>query len=123
MRVVRVIAYRVRMPLRKAFSHARASRAVADNIVVEAAAESGTRGYGEGVPREYVTGETPESGDDGCQVQEQHRHVPRRGRDHRGADPQRQEHADGDRRVAERAPMTRAASALAEGDRHAFPFG
>ncbi len=61
MRVVRVIAYRVRIPLRKAFSHARASRAVADNIVVEAAAESGTRGYGEGVPREYVTGETPES--------------------------------------------------------------
>lgn len=61
MRIARLIVYRVRMPLRIAFSHARASRAHADNIVVEAAADSGARGFGEGVPREYVTGETPET--------------------------------------------------------------
>lgn len=61
MRIARLIVYRVRMPLRIAFSHARASRAHADNIVVEAVADSGARGFGEGVPREYVTGETPES--------------------------------------------------------------
>ena len=61
MRVARLIVYRVRMPLKIAFSHARASRAETDNIVVEAATDTGACGFGEGVPMEYVTGETPES--------------------------------------------------------------
>lgn len=61
MRVARLIVYRVRMPLKIAFSHARASRAEADNIVAEAMTDTGACGFGEGVPREYVTGETPES--------------------------------------------------------------
>ena len=55
-RSVRV--YHVRIPLRKAVRHALATRTESDNIVVEAVLSDGTAGFGEGVPREYVTGET-----------------------------------------------------------------
>lgn len=61
MRVVRLVVYRVRMPLKVTFTHSRASRTEADNVLVEAATDTGVSGFGEGVPREYVTGETPES--------------------------------------------------------------
>jgi L-Ala-D/L-Glu epimerase len=43
------------------FEHARASRATTDNIVCAITLDNGTIGHGEGVPREYVTGETIES--------------------------------------------------------------
>ena len=61
MRVRSLVVYRVRVPFRTVFSHARASRAETDNVVVEAVTDAGVRGFGEGVPREYVTGETPAS--------------------------------------------------------------
>jgi len=60
-RVRSLVVYRVRVPFRTVFSHARASRAETDNVVVEAVTDAGVRGFGEGVPREYVTGETPAS--------------------------------------------------------------
>ena len=44
--------------MRFAFSHASARRAETDNIIVVVRGESGLVGYGEGCPREYVTGET-----------------------------------------------------------------
>ena len=50
--------YHVRIPLRKPIRHALATRTESDNLVVEAVLSDGTVGFGEGVPRSYVTGET-----------------------------------------------------------------
>jgi muconate cycloisomerase len=61
MRLTKIVVYHVRLPLKIAFAHSRATRSVADNIIVEAITDGGVSGFGEGVPREYVTGETPES--------------------------------------------------------------
>ena len=61
MRFTKIVVYHVRLPLKIAFAHSRATRSEADNIVVEALTDGGISGFGEGVPREYVTGETPES--------------------------------------------------------------
>ena len=60
MQVRKLTAYILRVPLRKPFRHASAVRHYSDNIVVEAELADGTTGWGEGVPREYVTGETAE---------------------------------------------------------------
>ncbi|MSU62822.1 MAG: hypothetical protein EXS31_10565 [Pedosphaera sp.] len=51
----------LRIPLKVAFKHASASRAVTDSIWVEAADGSGVTGYGEACPRTYVTREDSES--------------------------------------------------------------
>ena len=48
-------------PMRVRFKHASASRSHTQNVVVELRDESGLCGYGEGCPREYVTGETQAS--------------------------------------------------------------
>jgi len=53
--------YQVQIPLRRPFKHAVAERAVADNVVCQVTLDDGTEGWGEGVPRGYVTGETPET--------------------------------------------------------------
>ena len=58
MKVVELTAYHVRIPLRKAIKHASHARTETDNVVVRCELEDGTVGFGEGVPREYVTGET-----------------------------------------------------------------
>lgn len=60
MRVVEVTAFQVRIPLRKVIQHASHTRSATDNVVVRCVLEDGTEGFGEGVPREYVTGETIE---------------------------------------------------------------
>ncbi|MCX6357975.1 MAG: dipeptide epimerase [Candidatus Aureabacteria bacterium] len=60
LRVTRLVVYRIRLPLRIHFSHSRSVRSEAENIVVEAVTDRGVSGFGEGVPREYVTGETPD---------------------------------------------------------------
>ena len=46
------------VPLRKAIKHASHERTTSDNLVVKATLGTGEVGYGEGVPRSYVTGET-----------------------------------------------------------------
>jgi muconate cycloisomerase len=51
-------AYHVCIPLRKTIRHASHTRRSTENIVVRCVLEDGTEGFGEGVPREYVTGET-----------------------------------------------------------------
>ncbi len=49
------------VPFKVAFRHASANRRHAENIIVVAESERGLRGYGEGCPRDYVTGETLDS--------------------------------------------------------------
>jgi len=61
MQVVELAAYHVRIPLRKPIRHASYTRSESDNLVVGCRLADGTQGYGEGVPREYVTGETIDS--------------------------------------------------------------
>lgn len=54
-------AFHVRIPLKKKIAHASHIRTESDNVVVECRLADGTVGYGEGVPRDYVTGETIET--------------------------------------------------------------
>jgi L-alanine-DL-glutamate epimerase-like enolase superfamily enzyme len=48
----------VELPFRFSFGHALAERSSSTNVVVRVRLDDGSVGYGEGVPREYVTGET-----------------------------------------------------------------
>jgi muconate cycloisomerase len=50
----------VRLPFRFSFGHSLAERSSSVNVLVRLTLASGTVGYGEGVPRDYVTGETVE---------------------------------------------------------------
>jgi L-alanine-DL-glutamate epimerase-like enolase superfamily enzyme len=61
MRVVELTAFQVRIPLRKPFRHASHTRTSSDNLVVRCVLDDQTQGFGEGVPREYVTGESADS--------------------------------------------------------------
>ncbi len=58
MRVQSVSVHHVRIPLRKRIKHASHVRTDTENLVVGVRLADGTIGFGEGVPREYVTGET-----------------------------------------------------------------
>jgi muconate cycloisomerase len=57
----RIELLRIRVPLKKEIKHASQSRKESENLVVRVELASGQVGYGEGVPRPYVTGETIES--------------------------------------------------------------
>src|SRR5688572_2892204 len=61
MRVAELTAYIVRIPLKKPIKHASHTRTETDNVVVRCALSDGSVGWGEGVPRDYVTGETVDS--------------------------------------------------------------
>jgi muconate cycloisomerase len=65
MRIRQLTASIVRLPLKRAFVHASAARQESENVLVRCELADGTVGWGEGVPRSYVTGETPE----GCLAQ------------------------------------------------------
>jgi muconate cycloisomerase len=58
MRIVELEARHVRIALRRKVSHASHVRTDTDNVVVQCRLSDGSIGYGEGVPRDYVTGET-----------------------------------------------------------------
>jgi L-alanine-DL-glutamate epimerase-like enolase superfamily enzyme len=60
-RVARIDVASATLPLRFSFGHALAARRESTNVYVRLTLDDGTVGYGEGVPREYVTGETAES--------------------------------------------------------------
>src|SRR5208282_2657954 len=60
-KIVELTAYHVRIPLRRPIQHASHTRSETDNLIVRCTLADGTFGFGEGVPREYVTGETIES--------------------------------------------------------------
>lgn len=57
--LVAIQVWPLQIPLRRPFRHAAAERSVADPIIVEVELADGTIGYGETLPRPYVTGETP----------------------------------------------------------------
>jgi muconate cycloisomerase len=60
MHIRRLTAYIVRLPLKRAFVHASTVREESENVLVRCELAGGATGWGEGVPRSYVTGETPE---------------------------------------------------------------
>ena len=59
--VYRIALYPLAIPLRKPFAHAEATRDKAEPVVVSVELTAGAVGYGETLPREYVTGESVDS--------------------------------------------------------------
>jgi L-alanine-DL-glutamate epimerase-like enolase superfamily enzyme len=57
-RIARLTAYHVRIPLKTTIRHASHARRSTDSLIVRCKLQDGTVGWGEGLPREYVTGET-----------------------------------------------------------------
>lgn len=58
MLIAELDARHVRVPLRRPITHASHTRTETDNVVVRCVLSDGSVGWGEGVPRDYVTGET-----------------------------------------------------------------
>ncbi|MFN0199717.1 MAG: mandelate racemase/muconate lactonizing enzyme family protein [Planctomycetaceae bacterium] len=61
MRIASVTAYHLRVPLRMRITHASHSRNANDTLIIACRLTDGTVGWGEGLPRPYVTGETIET--------------------------------------------------------------
>src|SRR4051794_36610262 len=61
MRVAELSAHVVRIPLKKRIKHASHARTETDNVIVRVRLNDDSVGWGEGVPREYVTGESADS--------------------------------------------------------------
>jgi muconate cycloisomerase len=58
MRIVSLSAYSVNVPFRRKVTHASATRQQSNNLIIRCQLANGMEGWGEGVPRKYVTGET-----------------------------------------------------------------
>jgi L-alanine-DL-glutamate epimerase-like enolase superfamily enzyme len=58
-RVKKIDILEVELPFKKAFKHAQHERKSSGSVFVRIHLEDGTTGYGEALPREYVTGEDP----------------------------------------------------------------
>jgi L-Ala-D/L-Glu epimerase len=61
MKIASADVFAVKLPFRFAFKHSLASRSFSENIIVKIVLADGTArftGFGEGIPRDYVTGET-----------------------------------------------------------------
>ncbi len=58
MNIVSLELFHVAMPLKSTIKHASHARESSDNLVARVTLANGVAGYGEGVPRAYVTGET-----------------------------------------------------------------
>ena len=61
MRIRKISLYHLSLPFRSSFGHARAKHTETHNVIVECCLENGLAGYGESVPRDYVTGESIDS--------------------------------------------------------------
>ncbi len=61
MKVASLEAFTVELPFRFAFAHNLASRSSSTSLIVRVHLDSGDSGYGEGIPRLYVTGEDIDS--------------------------------------------------------------
>ena len=59
-RIVAVDIYVLRIPFHQTFAHARMDRDASDAVIVRVSGADGSYGYGEGIPRPYVTGEDVE---------------------------------------------------------------
>lgn len=64
MRIAELVAYHVRLPLKRRIRHASYARRVSDSFIVRCVLDTGVEGWGEGLPRRYVTGESIEAGFD-----------------------------------------------------------
>ena len=62
MRLASLRGFALAIPFTAAFKHASAERAATQSLWVEARSHSGAIGFGEGCPRDYVTGESLDSG-------------------------------------------------------------
>jgi muconate cycloisomerase len=58
MQLKQIEFFRLQIPLCMPIKHYLAERTHSENLVVKVVSDSGVVGYGEGIPREYVTGET-----------------------------------------------------------------
>lgn len=61
MAITSVTVYRLRIPFRQSFRHALQERDESDAVIVKVRDGEGYAGYGESLPRPYVTGETTDS--------------------------------------------------------------
>src|SRR4051812_28155446 len=61
MRIVELTASHIRIPLKRVIRHASHVRTETDNVLVRCTLSDRSVGYGEGLPRDYVTGETIDS--------------------------------------------------------------
>ncbi len=64
MRIRSIETFKITLPFRFAFGHSLATRAESRNLIVKVTLANGICGYGESVPRDYVTGETVEQAED-----------------------------------------------------------
>src|SRR5512136_654079 len=53
--------FALQIPFTNAFSHSAKTRTYSDSVIVKITANTGESGFGEAVPRPYVTGETVDS--------------------------------------------------------------
>jgi muconate cycloisomerase len=60
-RIESVTIYRLRIPFHQVFSHALHSREESDAVIVKVKDSDGRSGFGESLPRSYVTGETTDT--------------------------------------------------------------
>ena len=60
-RIESITIYQLRIPFHQAFRHALQSREESDSVIVKVTGADGRSGYGESLPRSYVTGETTAS--------------------------------------------------------------
>jgi len=58
MKLVNFNIFEISIPFRSKFKHALASRSKSSSVIFEIIANNGVAGFGEGTPREYVTGES-----------------------------------------------------------------
>ncbi len=59
MKAIKATLYALRIPFVEGFAHSESERAASDSVVVKVEDAAGNVGFGEGVARPYVTGETP----------------------------------------------------------------
>lgn len=60
MKVRSLETFKITLPFRLSFGHALASRQMSQNLIVKLTLDNGICGWGEGIPRDYVTGENIE---------------------------------------------------------------
>lgn len=58
LRIAELLVHRVRIPLKRRIRHASHTRDDTESLIVRCRLESGETGWGEGLPRDYVTGES-----------------------------------------------------------------
>lgn len=61
MKIIEATVYALKIPLRYTFGHFLKMHFYSDSIIVKLTADNGITGYGEGIARRYVTGETAQT--------------------------------------------------------------